>query len=548
MYMHEIPGGLWIMLLAVLGLAYTLVHWWRDVEKEAAPGITPMWVQGPAHRHGAVHHLGGDVLLCVLLGVLLGGPVSGTVEGYTWLPAGTHVDAWDIPFLNTLILLLSGCTVTWAHHCVREGEQPRPRPRLWRSPRLLGILFTSLQAYEYIHATAVRASRSPRDLRLDLLYGDGLPRLSCHDRHDVPDRVHVPRVLQPIPRPDKHCRPRGRPPGTGTSSTWSGCSCSPGSTGGGGHIARRRRALSEVAANRPSALSAGLKSAAPRAARGHCSRASCRAMRVVRSAPSICPPRTAATGPWRSSCSSWARSWSPSRCSSKFPYSPPVWLHLLWLPLIMVLVLALMRPFKAVDRVAIQAPPARLRRTSLVRQGTVRLRAAAALQRLTCSHGVASRGGPTPPGTPAARWRGLRAARGARSSRATRSASFAPLPAAPLKQISNSNTIASTWATANPPIPPPPPPPHPPFRPWPITATKIAIRYQEDDPDSSVVLTGFNSRGSLVHTGMGVGDRPLLWLWRGRWIPGPGAARRRHFSTLTSIGQDRASSRFPQTR
>ena len=74
-----------------------------------------------------------------------------TVEGYTWLPAGTHpVDAWDVPFLNTLILLLSGCTVTWAHHCVREGDN-RTATKALALTVALGILFTSLQAYEYIH-------------------------------------------------------------------------------------------------------------------------------------------------------------------------------------------------------------------------------------------------------------------------------------------------------------------------------------------------------------------------------------------------------------
>ena len=45
------------------------------------------------------------------------------VAGYTWLPEGVHpVETWDIPFLNTMILLLSGCTVTWAHHAVREND------------------------------------------------------------------------------------------------------------------------------------------------------------------------------------------------------------------------------------------------------------------------------------------------------------------------------------------------------------------------------------------------------------------------------------------
>ena len=38
MYMHGIAGGPWIMLLGVLGLAFTLVGWWRDVIREGRTG------------------------------------------------------------------------------------------------------------------------------------------------------------------------------------------------------------------------------------------------------------------------------------------------------------------------------------------------------------------------------------------------------------------------------------------------------------------------------------------------------------------------------
>jgi cytochrome c oxidase subunit III len=78
-------------------------------------------------------------------------PDPSTVEGYTWLPAGAHpVETWDVPFLNTMILLLSGCTVTWAHHCVREGDN-RTATKALALTVLLGVLFTAFQAYEYIH-------------------------------------------------------------------------------------------------------------------------------------------------------------------------------------------------------------------------------------------------------------------------------------------------------------------------------------------------------------------------------------------------------------
>ena len=64
---------------------------------------------------------------------------------------GAHpVEAWDVPFLNTMILLLSGCTVTWAHHCVREGDN-RTATKALALTVLLGLTFTSFQAYEYVH-------------------------------------------------------------------------------------------------------------------------------------------------------------------------------------------------------------------------------------------------------------------------------------------------------------------------------------------------------------------------------------------------------------
>jgi cytochrome c oxidase subunit III len=58
---------------------------------------------------------------------------------------------WGLPLVNTLILLLSGTTVTWAHHALLEND----RKNLIRGLVLtvaLGILFTILQVYEYTHA------------------------------------------------------------------------------------------------------------------------------------------------------------------------------------------------------------------------------------------------------------------------------------------------------------------------------------------------------------------------------------------------------------
>ena len=155
MYMHEITGGPWVMLLAVLGLAFTLVGWWRDVVHEGRTGHHTD-VVSKGLRIGMALFITSEVLFffaffwAYFWGALYH-PDPATVEGYTWLPEGAHpVETWDIPFLNTMILLLSGCTVTWAHHCVREGDN-RTATKALALTVLLGVLFTSFQAYEYVH-------------------------------------------------------------------------------------------------------------------------------------------------------------------------------------------------------------------------------------------------------------------------------------------------------------------------------------------------------------------------------------------------------------
>ena len=61
-------------------------------------------------------------------------------------------DPWDIPLINTLVLLLSGTTVTWAHHALLEDDRKGFIQGLsWTV--FLGVCFTALQAYEYQHAT-----------------------------------------------------------------------------------------------------------------------------------------------------------------------------------------------------------------------------------------------------------------------------------------------------------------------------------------------------------------------------------------------------------
>ena len=59
---------------------------------------------------------------------------------------------FDLPLINTLILLLSGCTVTWSHHALQHDNRKDFITGLILTI-ILGAIFTAVQAYEYQHAT-----------------------------------------------------------------------------------------------------------------------------------------------------------------------------------------------------------------------------------------------------------------------------------------------------------------------------------------------------------------------------------------------------------
>jgi cytochrome c oxidase subunit 3 len=69
-------------------------------------------------------------------------------------PGGTGAEAmkaWGLPFINTVILVSSSGTITFAHWALKKGS--RPRLRLWLGVTLaLGATFLTLQAIEYMHA------------------------------------------------------------------------------------------------------------------------------------------------------------------------------------------------------------------------------------------------------------------------------------------------------------------------------------------------------------------------------------------------------------
>jgi cytochrome c oxidase subunit III len=76
--------------------------------------------------------------------------------GATASPAGIVepfkiMGPWPIPTINTALLLLSGVTLTIAHHALRENLRSRCITFMWATV-ILGVVFLGVQGYEYYHA------------------------------------------------------------------------------------------------------------------------------------------------------------------------------------------------------------------------------------------------------------------------------------------------------------------------------------------------------------------------------------------------------------
>ena len=141
--------GLWLFLPGLAGLLWTMYVWWRDVSAEATAGDhTPVVQLGL--RYGMMLFITSEVMFFVaffwaFFDASLFQP---------WPPEGiSTVDAWGLPLMLTLILLLSGTSVTWAHHAVAEPGRNNDVVVGLGLTVLLGIVFTILQGYEYSHLT-----------------------------------------------------------------------------------------------------------------------------------------------------------------------------------------------------------------------------------------------------------------------------------------------------------------------------------------------------------------------------------------------------------
>jgi len=167
-------GGWIFLLLGSLFAAYVMIAWWKDVAAESKAGDhTPVVDIGL--RYGMIMFIMQEAMFFVgwfwmffELGLFHKMRAAWNQDVLPNAPAyadtmapGIHaINPWNLPLMNTLVLLLSGTTVTWAHHALIHNDRKGAKWGLGLTV-VLGVFFTFLQGVEYLEAYLHRADGEP---------------------------------------------------------------------------------------------------------------------------------------------------------------------------------------------------------------------------------------------------------------------------------------------------------------------------------------------------------------------------------------------------
>jgi len=165
-------GNWWLLAVGVAGVLWTMASWWTEIVKESNRGDhTPVVSIGL--RYGMILFIVSEVMffvawfwiffeMALFHHVRTLSPIDDVRTAWaTWPPKGIEVvPPFQLPLVNTITLLLSGTTVTWAHHALQTGDRRGAKIGLVLTI-LLGLLFTGIQGYEYHHILTDHLFYSP---------------------------------------------------------------------------------------------------------------------------------------------------------------------------------------------------------------------------------------------------------------------------------------------------------------------------------------------------------------------------------------------------
>ena len=154
MYMHFLKQGLTVLLVSLGFVILTMNLWFRDVIREGTflkEHSTKVMV---AIRLGFILFIVSEVMFFFsFFWAFFHSSLAPSFEiGSVWPPFGLHVfSPWEIPLLNTVILLSSGATITLAHMAIIAKNRNLAIDG-FIATLFLAILFTAIQMYEYFQS------------------------------------------------------------------------------------------------------------------------------------------------------------------------------------------------------------------------------------------------------------------------------------------------------------------------------------------------------------------------------------------------------------
>lgn len=143
-----------LLIVGVIAILICMFGWWRDIIHESRSGVHHTEMVNIGLRYGMLLFIASEVMFFVAFFWAYFDSFFFPKEaiGFQWPPADIKVfDPFDLPLLNTLILLLSGTTVTWAHHALLHKNRDHLVAGLFVTVSL-GLIFSVLQGVEYSHA------------------------------------------------------------------------------------------------------------------------------------------------------------------------------------------------------------------------------------------------------------------------------------------------------------------------------------------------------------------------------------------------------------
>jgi len=149
--MHGFSHAEYFLTLAFLLVISSMSFWFRDVISEATYlGNHTLAVQRGLNMGVALFIVSEALFFLAIFWAFFHSALSPTIElGAQWPPMGIEaINPFELPLLNTVILLSSGVTVTYAHHSLIQGNRSGVLYGLVITV-ILAIVFTALQGIEY---------------------------------------------------------------------------------------------------------------------------------------------------------------------------------------------------------------------------------------------------------------------------------------------------------------------------------------------------------------------------------------------------------------